>query len=91
MGTAKRKITDLNKKYEKERNKKNEIVRNVYAALQWWERAMDNAAELINSFYHEEIRIINGNLGFLEWLSVSPLRFKRWIGHLLYSKPFRID
>lgn len=91
MGADKKKISELKKKYERERDKKYEIIKNVSDALHWWEKTMDSTQELIDSFYQEGIRIINGKLSFREWLSISPFAPFRWVGNILHRAPFRVD
>jgi transcriptional accessory protein Tex/SPT6 len=87
MGIAKRKITELHRKYKKERETKREIARAAYRGLQWWQEANSRAKKVLDEAMKWQEFIFAGRIRFLEWISLSPMPMLRRIGrHCIHAE-----
>ena len=91
MGTAKRKITELNKKYRKERERKSEVVTSAMQALNFWKVTMVNAEQALYSQLQQEYRIVTARLSITDWLAISPIRFIRYAVNKLFVRGRKLD
>ena len=91
MGAAKRKITELHKKYRKERNKKTEVVTSAMQALHFWKQTMESAEQVIYSQLQTEDKYVRANISVTEWLAISPLRVIRYLADKLIIRKRQLD
>ena len=81
MSHGKEKITALNRRIESEKKQQRELIDWARQASQYWYRTNERVKKIHNKeignfiFYFAEVRL--GRKSFLQWLSISPLKYVR--------------